>query len=186
MHQWKQFWKTNKQLLLLAIVGVAAGLTAGVAIGMSIDPGRLSAKAAGNVGTAAVLPDTRIERVVTFTRCAHTLTLPVETNAFIGYTREELADFYADYEVARFDGERVTVSQRVTGCCPKHLLLREDGDGALSVYRTDEEFFSEQLVRSLPVTGFASLTEQERAALKAGVVFDSAGEIDAYIESVDS
>ena len=181
----RAFWDENKYLLLVAALALIAGMTIGFAIGIAVEPSQDSSET-GSIGVISVLPETRIERVATFTRCEHTVRLPVETNAFIGYTREELAAFYADYEIERFDREQVVATQRVNGCCPKHLLLREDGDGAVCIYRTEDAFFSEELVRVLPFEALASLPEDTRASLREGLVFDTFHDIDAYLENIES
>ena len=179
------FWEENKYLLLVAVLALVAGTVMGMAIGLSIAQPEESAQT-GAIGTASVLPDTRIIRNVTFTRCEHTLSMPVEAAGFVGYTREELAAFYADYEVMEFSGERVTIRQQVTGCCPEHLLLREDGDEVLSVYRMDETYFSEELQRVLPFAALSSLPEETRQNLRAGIVFATLRDIDAYLEGIES
>lgn len=181
----RAFWEANKYLLLVAILALIAGANIGLAIGFAAAPAAESSET-GNIGTASVLPDTKIERIVTFTRCEHTVSVPVQSNGFVGYTEEELATFYADYEIERFDSEQVIVTQRVDSCCPAHLLLREDGDAALCVYRTDATFFSEELQQALPFEHLSALPEETRRSLREGVVFATLGDIDAYLESIDS
>lgn len=181
----RAFWKANKLLLLAVVLAMIAGAAIGLAVGLAIEPADESAET-GSIGTASVLPDTRIERVVTFTRCDHALRVAVESGGFIGYTREELAAFYADYEIERFDRERVTLTQRIDGCCPEHLLLREDGDGAICVYRTDGTVFTEELVHAVPFEGLSALPEEVRTSLREGIVFATLGDVDAYLESMES
>lgn len=181
----REFWEANKYLLLVAVLALIAGTAIGLTIGLAVESPAESSET-GSIGVASVLPDTRIERVVTFTRCAHTMTVSVESNGFVGYTKEELAAFYADYEIERFDRELVTITQLVDGCCPEHLLLREDGDDALCVYRTDATFFSEELMRALPFDRLSALPEETRTSLREGIVFDSLPDIDAYLEGIES
>lgn len=181
----RAFWKANKYLLLVAALALIAGIAIGLAVGLAIEPVDESAET-GSIGTASILPDTAIERVVTFTRCEHTLCLPVESAGFVGYTQEELSAFYADYEIERFDRERVTLAQRIDGCCPEHLLLREDGDGAVCIYRTDATVFAEELMHALPFEGLSALPEETRTSLREGIVFATLGDIDAYLESMES
>ena len=180
----RRFIRENRRMLILAAVALMAGMVIGVFLGLNM-PREDDAATVGRLGVRSVLPGMELERRITYTRCAHETVKQLDPAAFIGYTREELAAFYSGDAVVRFDEEGVVILHTVAGCCPEHVILHL-GTDEFTVSRTDPESFSESLLHTLPLDEAVSLTAEERAALAEGLVFDTLGEIDAYLESMES
>ena len=182
---WEQV-KRNGRLILTAAIGLVAGGALGVFVGFALQNSDEEAAPTGHIGTKAILPTTHVERQVQFEKCGHTRSVLLDTNAFIGYTEQELADFYEACTVAAFSSERVTLTQELDACCPAHVLLQARGDGTACVYQTDAEFFIEQLVRVVALDVDRNMTPDEKEKLSQGVVFDTLADVDAYLESLES
>ncbi len=182
---WKQIM-ANKRLVLTAAIALVAGCALGILVGLAIRTSEPEAEQTGRIGIQAVLPTTALERRIEFAKCGHTEHIPLLNEAFIGYTQEELQAFYKTCRVTEFTREQVVIQQTLDTCCPEHVLLRARQDGTLCVFQTDSEFYIEQLIRVLPVDARADLAEEERKRLEEGIVFDTLGDVDAYLEGMES
>lgn len=182
---WKQI-VANKKLVITAMVALCAGCVLGILVGLALRSSDPEAQPTGRIGIQTILPTTKMERHVSFTRCEHTEHAALLNEPFIGYTREELQAFYKTCEVTEFSKERVVIGQTVDAACPAHVLLRADGNGALCAYQTDREFFIEQLIRVLPVELRTDMAPEEQTRLREGMLFDSLADVDAYLEGLES
>lgn len=182
-----QFIKRNGRILVVTILALAAGIMIGLCIGLSMaaDNQSLLLQPTGNVGMASVLPETRIVRHVRFESCGHEVLSEPPQKAFIGYTQTELESFYAPCVIGRFDGEQIEINQSMENYCPKHYVLKQEGED-LCVYRTESEHLTWQLERVLDTELAAMLQDEMHEQLAKGIAFDSLSEIDAYLESIES
>lgn len=180
-----QFLKDNYRMILLTILALAAGLVIGVFIGLAIDANEQTAEETGNTGVVSVLPGAVIEKYIRFDGCGHTLSVPVESRAFIGYTEDELAAFYDTGSVDSFSSTYAAISFVQVGYCPNHYVLGIV-DGLLCVYRTSAETLARDIVQVIQAVDPLEFPEEERMLLETGVAFDTLEQIDAYLESVES
>ena len=171
-------------MLTVALAALLAGIVIGIYIGLAMEPGE--ATATGLTGLRSVLPDTQMHREIRFTLCEHCLEETVDTAGFIGYTEKELKAFYGGNAEVAFSGNGVCIRQTVEGCCPAHYLLSENAVGQLCVYMTDPETLHKDLVRVLTGYTRGDLNDAAPDSLDKGLVFATLGEIDGFLESMES
>ena len=140
----------------------------------------------GKIGTATVLPDTKMERITRFLGCGHERIDAIDPTGFIGYTKEELQSFYIDDVIETFSGEKVTILHTQQGYCPSHFILRMDENGTFSVYHTKEQYYTSELVQVLDYQAKKVWMDSEREELLKGIPFEALQEIDAYLEGLES
>ncbi|MEG1525127.1 MAG: hypothetical protein RRZ24_03265 [Clostridia bacterium] len=181
-----RFIKQNRRMIVLTLLALTAGLVIGLCIGLSITKADGESKVAGNVGVQSILPTTKIEKQVYFTKCPHQMKVSIDANAFIGYTESELAAFYQAYHISKFNAAQTVLIQTVEGYCPDHFVLRMDADGTVYLYHTDPEQLKEMLVQAVNFDARSDINDEERTLLKNGLAFDTLKDIDAYLEGMES
>ena len=180
-----QFWKDNYRMILLTVVALITGIVIGLLIGLSVETHEEPAAEAGSTGVTSILPGAVIEKYIRFDGCGHTLSVPQESRAFIGYTEEELAAFYDAGTIDAFSSTYAAISFVQAGFCPNHYVLGSV-DGLLCVYRTSAETLARDIVQVIQTVNPQEFPEEERALLGTGIAFDSLEQIDTYLENVES
>lgn len=175
----KAFLKANYRLLWTALIAALAGVAAGAAIGFR------GGRDATIPAEVRIGPETRIERIMHFDACSHETESGMDTAAYVGYTRSDLAAHFPEASIIRFSADEVLLMQAQDGYCPRHYVLRLRDDGMLGVTQTDDAFYTEELV-TLVAKEPAQFLPSERNSLEAGLPFNSLSEIDAYLESIGS
>lgn len=129
-----------------------------------------------------VAPDAKVEWIARFSKCEHEVALD-PAGEVAGKTRAEILRAYPEYTLALFGKEAVRLVRNVEGYCPAHYTLTL-GEEALVITRMDLAALSEQEVMRVIVDPNA-LDEESRAALEAGVTFDSLEDINLYLEGAE-
>lgn len=172
-------------MLVLTILALIAGLMIGLCIGLAMQSVSQDAIPADRSGVVNVLPDTKIEKRIQYSICGHTLCIPVDAHAFVGYTEEEMAQFYDDMRIDAFSAKQVLLQGSAVGFCPNHYVLCLL-DGALFVCKTNTETLYFDKLQALSDTHLLHISDEMREALEIGVAFDSLAEINAYLENSES
>lgn len=172
-----------RRMAACCLVSLAIGLSAGY--GASHMPQEEASVAAGSIGEACILPDTRLRMEVRYTECGHTEYRSLDKPEWIGKTRAELIALSPGDSIAVFSTNEVCLVRVVNACCSGHLQLKTDGNGQLCVYRTDTATLRDELILTLPAR-VADMDAIAREDLKSGLAFDSLEEINQYLESMES
>lgn len=175
--------RTHRRMAAACLTSLAIGLAAG--FGAAGEPNAEPAVEAGRVGTACILPDTRLRLEVVYNSCGHTQYHTLDKPDWIGKTREELAALSPADSIALFNAKEVCLVRVVDAYCSEHLQLRTGADGNVGVYRTNAGTHQDELILALP-TRAEDLSEGARSDLSDGLLFGSMEEINAYLESMES
>ena len=52
----------------------------------------------------------------------------------VNKTKEDLQNYYKDYEIKSFDETQITLYKQLDGECGKHYLLKDD-NGTITIYK---------------------------------------------------
>lgn len=129
--------------------------------------------------------DAEVESVTYYALCGHKeiKRLPAGKE-LIGKSRSDIEALYPDWTITDFTSDCVTIEHSVALRCPKHYILKSKDQG-LSVYRTDAAKLEESEVASFEMD-VGNLPEDIQQMLSDGMVFETLGEIEAYLEDLDS
>lgn len=146
--------------------------------------GEQPAENVSQTGETAVLPTTDVIWSDYYKKCGHEYVTFISDDV-LGMTRSELEEKYKDYEIAIMTSETVRFVRTIDGYCPSHFLLKTLGDNVLCVMRTDPETHTLTQVKEFPFD-LDSLDAGVLEQLKAGMVFDTEDEINAFLEDIES
>lgn len=126
-----------------------------------------------------------VEYVMYYTLCGHkVITREPAGIELIDKSREEVAKLFPDMTISSFSPDCVTVEQSVPLRCAQHFILKRNESG-LSVYQTDAATLEVNEVASFPMD-VENLPNDIQQMLSDGMVFETLGEIEAYLEDLDS
>lgn len=140
---------------------------------------------AGNVNETVLSDEGELVQTFTYSRCEHTvtrrMTAPTELH---GKNLQQVEALYPEWRITAFSAAMVTMEQRPEIFCPDHLVVMTGANGRVCVFRNkygdalamerELELSSDQLPAAL----------QEELAF--GVGFDTAEELEMWLESVES
>lgn len=182
----REIFKANWKLFVSALFG----LLAGAALGGTVEQRRLTpaepeTTEVDRIGLVSILPETKLHFTYQFTGCMHTLKRDADAMPYVGETREEFQEEYPDGRMNAFSSETVEVDFLRIGACPAHVMLKADDAGQLRILKANAETLEVESVQVLPL--FAAAFDAETAEeLYEGIAFDSADEINEYLENAES
>lgn len=125
--------------------------------------------------------DADVAIVYSHTLCKHEKTVALTDKSWAGMTREQLAAAYPNAKVVEFSAKRARLSQSIAQYCPEHYFVRyEDGD--ICVYQPE---LGKTELKRISVLEDVYLPYPD-ADLEKGIVFDSVGDLEIYLENFDS
>lgn len=126
--------------------------------------------------------DATVEWIARFSKCEHEVALE-PAGEVVGKTRTQIAGAYPEYALELFGKQAVRLVRQVEGYCPAHYTLTL-GEETLVITRMDLAALSEQEVMRVIIDTNA-LDEESKAALEAGVTFNSLEEINLFLEGAE-
>lgn len=105
--------------------------------------------------------------------------LPVE---LVNLTKEEVEDYYADWEVEKFSEDELVLGKEINGYCNQHFLIRLE-DENVNVYRMGtlgelNEFKKTDIVRDY-------LPEEDVKNLEEGITVFGEGKLSSVLEDYE-
>lgn len=180
----KKFLRENWRILVCTVLALIAGMVIGVGIGLSLQKPEQAAEVS-YMALVSIGPDTAIRSRLIFTECTHQYETQIAAAPYVGFTRAQLADAFPLCKISRFSAEEVLLERTVDGYCGKHLLLRSEQEGKLSVLQMNQDTLA--LENKFSVEFNAELLDAATLAeLQSGVAFDTMDDLNAYLESVES
>lgn len=175
------------------VMGAAVLLGMAVLLIVGLTPRTASAPDVEMPDTALVGSDTAVAlsaecqliQHLSYTPCGHELTrrqsLPPE---LVGQGRAALEAAYDLWQVTSFSSDEVSMSQALDMYCPQHVILMPDESGMLCVF---ENRYGDALglVRELNIP-LSELPDDLQETLRAGKGFDTAEDLDLWLESNES
>ena len=126
-----------------------------------------------------------IVQTLSYTRCSHSVVRRFAApQELYGQTLEQAQSLYPDWQMTEFGPKLVQMEQKLPLFCPDHLVLMPDGAGMLCVF---ENKYGDALalVRELGVA-VKELPAAAQEEVENGIGFDTAQEMDMWLESVES
>lgn len=105
--------------------------------------------------------------------------LPVE---LVNLTRQEVEDYYDDWEVETFSDTELVLVKEINGYCDQHFLLRLDDDN-INVYRLNN--LGEPVLYKTTDIVKEYLTEDDIKTLKEGIYVYSEGKLSSALEDFE-
>ena len=127
----------------------------------------------------------QLVQTLTYTRCSHTVVrrsaAPVEV---YGQPLSEVEILYPAWRITEFGSTQISMEQQMQLFCPDHMVLMPDGAGMLCVF---ENRYGDAmaLVSELNIP-FKSLPAAAQEEVEMGLGFDTAQEMEMWLESVES
>ncbi len=183
------FIRKNMKTILFCVLGLCAGVLAGVLWRASPETAQMPAETetqpVGQVGQARILPDTEVHISNRFSLCGHSIETDEIGGELVGCTTADILSKWPQAHVKELTGERASIERELEGCCPLHYMLTDAGDGMLEVTQTEPETYRTRMVMRIR-TEPEQFIQEEREQLRKGIVFDSLEQINAYLESLES
>ena len=183
----REFLKTNQKLLICA----AAGLVAGLLLGLAIPAGRAAGNGAeelsevGRIGIVNIVPETKLHFTYQFSGCTHRVEREPDALPYVGQTQEEFQKEFPDAMIDSFSAADVQLSWVRVGACPEHVMLKADDLGQLHIYQANRETLEIESIQTLSLYA-ASFDAETAEELYEGIVFDTADQVNGYLESAES
>jgi len=165
---------------LWILIGTAAALIT-VAVVIGLNKGTQAASGSREkVEEACVL-----EQTIHYDRCGHAVTRRIEADKeYQGATLAQMQEAYADWDITSFAPSEIVMSCRMPIFCPDHLVVMPDGAGVLGVYLNEYgQGYALQKQLEVPLT---ELTEDVLETVHLGLGFSSMGEIESWLETLES
>lgn len=101
----------------------------------------------------------------------------------VNLTEEELKNRYESWEIKKFTAKDIHIYREIDANCSSHFVLKEK-DGYLAVYKAVSNKVSE--LNMLTDIEFASLKEEDKIAVEAGINVYGKEELSSIIEDFSS
>jgi len=125
-----------------------------------------------------------LDQTLAYLPCGHAVQRRVEAPAELaGLDRKGIEKALPGYRVTAFSGKEVAMRRELNLFCPDHWVLMPDALGELCIWQNQ---LGEEMAR-LRGLGIAveDLPESEQSAVRAGMGFASAEELEGWLEGVD-
>ena len=140
---------------------------------------------AGNVNETVLSSQGELSQTLTYSRCGHTvkrrMTAPAELH---GKNLQEAEALYPQWRITAFSPAQIVMEQRPEIFCPDHLVVMTGENGRVCVFR-NKYGDALALERELEMDA-GQLPAAVREELAMGVGFDTAEEMEMWLESVES
>lgn len=101
----------------------------------------------------------------------------------VNLTKEELQNRYKNWEIKKFTAKDIQIYREIDANCSSHYVLKEK-DGYLAVYKAISKNMDE--LNSITDIEYASLKEEDKIALDAGIKIYGTDELSSIIEDFSS
>lgn len=119
-----------------------------------------------------------------YKQCGHsTLEIYDVPKEMVNLTKEELQNRYKNWEIKKFTAKDIQIYREIDANCSSHYVLKEK-DGYLAVYKAISKNMDE--LNSITDIEYASLKEEDKLALDAGIKIYGTDELSSIIEDFSS
>ena len=116
---------------------------------------------------------------VNYTKCGHMVETDVTDKKYVGMTREELENQFANAELTEFSKDKAVFLVETPSVCTLHYIVKYE-NGMLNIYQPQENQAEPTLYKSIEMDAVND------AALEEGVIFDSLEQVESYLENIES
>ena len=165
-------------MLVLSIVVLSPDETAS-------DDGLPPVSEAGNVNETVLSAEGELLQTFTYSRCEHKVTRRVTAPAELhGKNLKEVEALYPEWRITAFSPTLVSMEQRPEIFCPDHLVVMTGANGRVCVFRNK---YGDALALERELEWSADqLPAAVEEELSFGIGFDTAEELEMWLESVES
>ena len=130
-----------------------------------------------------VTPNTKFALKKFYDECSHfeyeEAELPIE---LVNLTRQEIEDYYDDWEIEEFSEKQLTLCKEINGYCKEHFLIKLDGE-KVNIFRlsTDGKFLKYKdtnIVKDY-------LTDKDIENLSKGITVYGEGKLSSVLEDFE-
>lgn len=120
-----------------------------------------------------------------YARCGHEAVRRVQADKeYKGCTLQQMQQAFSEWEITSFSPAEIRMSQTLPLYCPEHLVVLPDGAGVLGVYENKYgDGYALRTQLDIPLT---DLPESMRESVHLGLGFTDAGEIESWLETLES
>lgn len=119
-----------------------------------------------------------------YKQCGHsTVEIYDVPKEMVNLTKEELQNRYKNWEIKKFTAKDIQIYREIDANCSSHYVLKEK-DGYLAVYKAISKNMDE--LNSITDIEYASLKEEDKLALDAGIKIYGRDELSSIIEDFSS
>lgn len=175
--------KNNKdRTRRLALTGAAALLLAAL-IGGTLWTG--SGVSAVSRSRETVEEGCALIQTLRFERCGHEVVRRVQADKeYKGCTLSQMQEAYAEWDITSFSPSEIEMSRSLPLYCPEHLVVMPDGAGVLGVY--ENKYGDGYALKTQLDIPLSDLPETLRESVHLGLGFGDAGEIESWLETLES
>lgn len=162
-----------KKMLIIFAVLIAAAAIFGFVLAKN-SPSVFSETKNASTGGNTVILTAEFTLIYKYDMCGHEISEKGDVNGIIGLTKDEVSKKLDGFYLRDFSSEKVTAVKHIDGYCPKHYILRHNGD-MLEIVRRKEKTADYDVLwqkKVIPETTFD--------AIDSGKVFSSYEEALAY------
>lgn len=123
--------------------------------------------------------DGKVYLQVKYTKCGHMVETDVTDKKYVGMTREELENQFANAEMTEFSKEKAVFLVETPSVCTLHYIVKYE-NGMLNIYQPQENQAEPKLYKSIEMDAVND------AALEEGIIFDSLEQVESYLENIES
>ncbi|MDD4513197.1 MAG: hypothetical protein PHN24_08870 [Eubacteriales bacterium] len=186
----KEKGKGGSVWLRVAVIAVAAALIVG---GIFIfqdnsEPQALAGRGEGILEAAqqqsSLMKGAVFTQTVRYDKCGHEVVIRLsDTDKYAGMNHERLAEEFPDWQITSFMPLNVAMEMEMPVFCAEHTVLMSR-NGEAGIYR-NESGNEMKLVSPLDIE-LSALGEDKQRELISGMAFSSLGELEAYLENLES
>ncbi len=119
-----------------------------------------------------------------FKKCKHTTVDIIDVpKELVNLTEGELKQKYNKWEIKSFDNKEISIYREIDANCSSHYVIKDD-DGYLAIYSQLTDDIIE--LKEKTEIEVASLREEDKKALEAGVKIYGNAELSSFIEDFNS
>ena len=130
-----------------------------------------------------VSPNTQFALKKFYDECSHfeyeEAELPIE---LVNLTRQEIEDYYIDWEVEEFSDKRLVLCREINGYCNEHFLIKLDGE-KINIYRLSTQGKFNKYKETDIVKEY--LTESDIEKLTEGITVYGEGKLSSVLEDFE-
>lgn len=131
-----------------------------------------------------ISPSAKITIEKYYKQCGHsTVEIYDVPKEMVNLTKEELQNRYKNWEIKKFTEKDIQIYREIDANCSSHYVLKEK-DGYLAVYKAISKNMDE--LSSITDIEYASLKDEDKIALDAGIKIYGTDELSTIIEDFSS
>jgi hypothetical protein len=136
-----------------------------------------------NAKEEKISPNCRITLKKYYKGCEDEINEYIEVpKELVNKTKEDLQNYYKDYEIKSFDETQITLYKQLDGECGKHYLLKDD-NGTITIYKILEDGTQEVYEKTEISTTY--LPQTDNIGIKQGIRVNGDEALNELIENFE-